>query len=34
MKRVFSELSAEELHCLEVSLKRLGKRAVALMEES
>src|SRR6266851_671585 len=27
MKRVFSELSAEELHCLEVALKRLGKRA-------
>src|SRR6201987_6450014 len=25
MKRVFSELSAEELHCLEVALKRLGK---------
>jgi len=34
MKRVFSELSAEELHCLEVALKRLGKRAAALMEES
>ncbi len=33
MKRVFSELSAEELHCLEVALKRLGKRAAALMEE-
>src|SRR6476659_4856672 len=27
MRRVFSELSAEELHCLEVALKRLGKRA-------
>src|SRR6202789_1290975 len=34
MKRVFSELSAEELHCLEVALKRLGKRAAALMEKS
>ena len=34
MKRVFSELSAEELHCLEVAIKRLGKRAAALMEES
>ena len=34
MKRVFSELSAEELHCLEVALKRLGKRAAALLEES
>ena len=34
MKRVFSELSAEELHCLEVALKRLGKRAAALIEES
>src|SRR6516225_10525170 len=26
MRRVFSELSAEELDCLEVALKRLGKR--------
>ena len=34
MTRVFSELSGEELHCLEVALKRLGKRAAALMEES
>jgi MarR family 2-MHQ and catechol resistance regulon transcriptional repressor len=34
MRRVFSELSAEELHCLEAALKRLGKRAAALMEES
>jgi len=33
MKRVFSELSAEELHCLEVALKKVGKRAAALMEE-
>jgi MarR family 2-MHQ and catechol resistance regulon transcriptional repressor len=34
MKRVFSELSAEELRSLEVALKKLGKRAAALMEES
>jgi hypothetical protein len=31
---VFSELSPEELRGLEVTLKRLGKRAAALMEES
>jgi MarR family 2-MHQ and catechol resistance regulon transcriptional repressor len=34
MKRVLSELSAEELRSLEVALKKLGKRAAALMEES
>jgi len=34
MRRVFSELSAEELDCLEVALKKVGKRAAALMEES
>jgi MarR family transcriptional regulator, 2-MHQ and catechol-resistance regulon repressor len=34
MKRVFSELSSEELRGLEGKLKRLGKRAAALMEES
>jgi len=34
MKRVFSELSAEELRALEVALKKVGKRAAALMEES
>ena len=34
MKKVFSELSPEELHSLEVALKKLGKRAAALMEES
>jgi hypothetical protein len=34
MRRVFSELSAEELRGLEVQLKRVGKRAAALMEES
>jgi len=32
MKRVLSELSAEELRSLEVALKKLGKRAAALME--
>ena len=34
MKRVFSELSPQELRVLEVSLKKVGKRAAALMEES
>jgi MarR family 2-MHQ and catechol resistance regulon transcriptional repressor len=34
MKRVLSELSSEELRSLEVALKKLGKRAAALMEES
>ena len=34
MKRVFSELSPEELRGLEVALKKIGKRAAALMEES
>jgi MarR family 2-MHQ and catechol resistance regulon transcriptional repressor len=34
MKRVLSELRAEELRSLEVALKKLGKRAAALMEES
>jgi MarR family transcriptional regulator, 2-MHQ and catechol-resistance regulon repressor len=34
MNRVLSELSAEELRSLEVALKKLGKRAAALMEES
>ncbi len=33
MKRVFSELSAEELHTLEVALKKVGKRAAALIEQ-
>ena len=32
MKRVFSELSPEELHGLEVALKKVGKRASALNE--
>ncbi len=34
MKRVFSELSPEELRDLEVTLKKVGKRAAALIEES
>src|SRR5580704_11723285 len=34
MKRVFSELSQEELRSLEVMLKKVGKRAAALMDES
>src|SRR5258708_18222407 len=33
MKRVFSELSPEELQGLEVALKKVGKRAAALMEQ-
>ena len=34
MKRVFSELSPAELRGLEGALKKVGKRAAALMEES
>ena len=34
MKRVFSELSPEELRALELALKKVGKRSAALMEES
>jgi MarR family 2-MHQ and catechol resistance regulon transcriptional repressor len=34
MKRVFSELSPEELQGLEEALKKIGKRAAALMEKS
>src|ERR1700690_1963878 len=34
MKRVFSELSQEELSALEEALKKAGKRAAALMEQS
>jgi len=34
MRRVFSELSQEELRGLEDALKRIGKRAVALLEKS
>ena len=33
MRKVFSELSPEELHSLERALKKIGKRAAALMEE-
>src|ERR1700687_794507 len=33
MKRVFSELSPEELRGLETMLKKVGKRAATLMEE-
>src|ERR1700757_3381701 len=32
MRRVFSELTAEELHTLEVALKKVGKQAAALIE--
>jgi len=34
MKRVFSELNPEELRELELALKKVGKRAAALMEQS
>jgi len=34
MGRVFSELSPEELRGLEAALKKVGKRADALMEQS
>jgi MarR family 2-MHQ and catechol resistance regulon transcriptional repressor len=34
MQRVFSELNSEELRALEVALKKIGKRADALMEQS
>jgi MarR family 2-MHQ and catechol resistance regulon transcriptional repressor len=33
MRKVFSELSPEELLRLEVALKKIGKRAAALMEQ-
>ena len=33
MKKVFSGLSPEELRTLEVALKRVGKRAAALMDK-
>ena len=32
MRKVFSELSPEELSGLEVALKKIGKRAAGLME--
>jgi hypothetical protein len=34
MKKVFSELSPEELRGFEVKLKKVGKRAAALMEKN
>ena len=34
MKKVFSELSPQELRGLELKLKKVGKRAAALMDES
>jgi MarR family 2-MHQ and catechol resistance regulon transcriptional repressor len=34
MKRVFSELSPEELRGIETALKKVGKRAAAVREES
>src|ERR1700723_677817 len=34
MKRVFSELNAAELRGLEVALKKVGKRAAALIDKS
>jgi MarR family 2-MHQ and catechol resistance regulon transcriptional repressor len=33
MRKVFSELSSEDLRSLEVALKKIGKRAAALMEQ-
>ena len=33
MNRVFSELSSEELRALEAALKKIGKRAAALMDQ-
>jgi MarR family 2-MHQ and catechol resistance regulon transcriptional repressor len=34
MRRVFSDLSAEELRDFEMALKRIGKRAAGLLEKS
>jgi MarR family 2-MHQ and catechol resistance regulon transcriptional repressor len=34
MRKVFSELNPEDLRGLEVALKKVGKRAAALMENS
>jgi hypothetical protein len=34
MRRVFSELNPEERRVLEVALKKVGRRADALMEQS
>ena len=34
MKRLFSELDPDELRELELALKKVGKRAAAMMEKS
>jgi hypothetical protein len=34
MRRVFSELSPEELRGFEMALKKVGKRAATLMERT
>ena len=34
MRKIFSELSPEELRSLEVALKKVGKRAAALTEQT
>jgi DNA-binding MarR family transcriptional regulator len=34
MRRIFSELSPEELRGLEVALTKIGKRATALMQDT
>src|ERR1700739_4292736 len=34
IRKIFSELSPEELQALEVALKKIGKRAAALMQQS
>jgi hypothetical protein len=34
MRKAFAELSPEELRGLEAALKKVGKRAATLMEES
>jgi DNA-binding MarR family transcriptional regulator len=34
MKKVFAELRPEELRALEMSPKKIGKRAIALMDEN
>jgi hypothetical protein len=34
MRKVFSELNPEDLRGLETALKKVGKRAAALMEDS
>jgi hypothetical protein len=34
MRRVFSDLSSQELCDLETTLKKIGKRAAALLDQS